>query len=146
MSSQRPQGEPVLPARLPEQTRPTFEEPSATPPRVEHQGASLIVVTLIQAVLVFALMHLLSRVLHGRPGFAVVFDMLGTGGFIPFATSVTAAMQRQRGLVLVILLVTLLAAWPWTLVELEHLVVPIGVGILVGTGLRRILREGGMTA
>jgi hypothetical protein len=97
---------------------------------------------LIRMLLAFALMNILAKLLHSRQGFAVAFDLVGTAAFLPFSAALAAALGRQRGLLLFILGATLLTSWPSTIVDLEHLVVPVAVGILAGTGLTRVLQEG----
>jgi hypothetical protein len=119
------------------------EEPSRLAPRLAQEPVPATLVTVIHAAVCVALMHLFRHLLQGRPGFRAVFDVLAPGGFVPFAATLSAAVHLQRALVLVILGLTLLGGWPWDLQGLERLVIPIGVGILAGTGLARVLREGG---
>lgn len=122
---------------------PPTDELGEAPPRIERQATSALTITLLRALIAFAIMNILARLLHGRQGFVVVFDLVGAAAFLPFSAALAAAIARQRGLMLFILAITLLAAWPANVVDLEHLVAPIAVGILAGTGIARVLHEGG---
>jgi hypothetical protein len=122
---------------------PQADAPSSAPPRIERQTTSALTITILRALITFALMNILARLLHGRQGFMVAFDLVGTAAFLPFSAALAAAIGRQRGLMLFILVITLLASWPSTVFDLEHLVAPIAVGILAGTGIARVLQEGG---
>lgn len=118
-------------------------EPSRLAPPVAREPVPAIVVTLIHAAIGVAVMHILRHLVGDRPGFHAVFEVLQPGGFVPFAATLAAAIHLQRALVLVILTVTLLAAWPWNLQGLERFMIPLGSGILAGTAFGRLLREGG---
>ncbi|MFI5298805.1 MAG: hypothetical protein ACHREM_11975 [Polyangiales bacterium] len=124
---------------------PQMDEPSGAPPRIERQPTGALTLAIIRALIAYALMNILARLLHGRQGFAVVFDMVGTAAFLPFSAALAAAIGRQHGLVLCILAITMLTSWPANVLELEHLVAPIAVGILTGTGIARVMKEGGAT-
>ena len=118
-------------------------EPSRLAPPVPREPVPAIVVTLIHAAIGVAVMHILRHLLRDRPAFHAIFEVLQPGGFVPFAATLSAAIHLQRALVLLILAATLLAAWPWDLQGLERFMIPIGSGILAGTALGRLLREGG---
>ena len=118
------------------------DELGGAPPRIDRQATGALTITIIRTLIAFAIMNILARLLHGRQGFVVAFDLVGTAAFLPFSAALAAAISRQRGLILCILAVSLLASFPATVVDLEHLVVPIAVGILAGTGFSRVLQEG----
>ena len=99
--------------------------------------------TLIHALLVLALSNVANLVVQHaqRPGLQELFTLLKTGAFLPFAVATAAAMNHQRSLILPLLTFTLLIAWPFTIQDLPALLTPIALGVIIGSGLRHLLRN-----
>ena len=74
-------------------------------------------------------------------GFAIVLHHLSFGSFLPFALATAAAMNNQKGLLIATAGVTVLAIIPCSIQLLAHAVLPIGIGVLLGTGVQRAIRE-----
>ncbi len=99
---------------------------------------------LAHALILAAVANILAGLLrHVGPGFSFLVDQLGWGWFVPFAIATACALHNQKALSLVLLGVVLLIAVPLTLAILPVVLVPVGAGILAGTGLRRLFAEGG---
>jgi hypothetical protein len=75
------------------------------------------------------------------PGLALFLGLVRPGAFTIVASSIAAAAHERKDLILGILLVTVLAAYPFGIDELARLLIPLGVGILLGGLLRSALLQ-----
>jgi hypothetical protein len=131
------------PNPAPRETREVLpDRPTSRPSRVPHRPPPLFLVVLAHALIAFALANVLSLALNGLPGFRLFFYLVNCGAFFPFGASIAAGMHEQRGLAILIAIVTIMAGWPFSMNTLPHLLIPIAVGLLIGMGLSRVLHEG----
>lgn len=96
--------------------------------------------TLAYALIILAVLLVVSETVH-RPGFAMLLRYLAFGSYVPFALATAAAINGQRGIVVAVVLISILAIIPCSIDTLAHAVVPIGAGILAGEALRIALHE-----
>lgn len=83
-----------------------------------------------------------TLVAHAQlPGFTFALGLLRYGAFVPFSVAAAAGLHRQRALVVALVVITLLAAWPFSIADLSHVLTPIAIGLLIGTGLRNLIAE-----
>ena len=101
--------------------------------------------TLASALILLAVVWLLSAVLR-RPAFVVLFEYLLFGGGVPFATSMAASMHGQQTIAILVVLLTILAIIPCPMTDVARALIPIGIGIVAGTGLHALLRDAKDTA
>ena len=92
------------------------------------------------ALLLAGLLNAIT-LLPQRPGFMLLLEVVRPGAFTIVAGSIAAAAHQRKDLILGILLVTLLAAYPLGTEELARLLIPLGVGILLGGLLRSALLQ-----
>lgn len=95
---------------------------------------------LASAVIVLAIVWLLTAVLR-RPAFQVLFGYLLVGGGVPFATSMAASLHAQHGIAILVGVLTILTIIPCPMADVARALVPIGIGMLAGTGLHRVMHE-----
>lgn len=95
---------------------------------------------LTHALIIAALLHATTRVATA-PGVALLLGVLSPGAYLPFALSTSAAMHGHRSAALLILAGTLVLAYPATTNDLATHLVPVGAGLLAGTGLRNAIKE-----
>jgi hypothetical protein len=97
--------------------------------------------TFIHALITWAAVNILSGVLARVPdtGLRDALALVSAGVFIPFSLSVSAGLHNQRMLIVVVLVLTLLIAWPFHTDNAARLIIPIPAGLLVGTALRYLL-------
>lgn len=96
--------------------------------------------TLAYAAIILTLMLLLSALVRGG-SFHLVFSYLGFGSFVPFSLATAAVMQDQKGLLVGVVVLTLVAVIPSSADGVARAVVPIGAGIALGVGLQRAVTE-----
>lgn len=75
------------------------------------------------------------------PGTALVRDLVQPGAYLIVAGAAAAAAHDRKDLVLLVLGVTLLAAYPFDLQDVARLLIPMGIGITVGSILRSTIKH-----
>ena len=95
---------------------------------------------LTHALIIASILHATTRVATA-PGVALLLGVLSPGAYLPFALSTSAAMHGIRSAALIILAGTLVLAYPATTNDLATHLVPVGAGLLAGTGLRNAIKE-----
>lgn len=93
---------------------------------------------LTHALIIAALLHATTHI-ASAPGVALLLGVLSPGAYLPFALSTSAAMHGIRSAALIILAGTLVLAYPTN--DLATHLVPVGAGLLAGTGLRNAIKE-----
>lgn len=97
----------------------------------------------LHAVIVFALLNVVAAGADraGSPGPKLLLDQVRTGSFALVSLATAGSLHKQRVLLAILVVGTLTIAWPWSLNDLPQYLVPIAAGILLGTGLQRVIRE-----
>ena len=99
---------------------------------------------LTHAVIIIACAYLLrffAQAVHAT-ALINVLNFLSAGWYITLALVTSAAMHNQKSLVLAICILVPLGSAPFASIDdFAHTIVPIGVGILLGTALRPAIRE-----
>lgn len=99
---------------------------------------------LLHAVIMIAGLHLLRLIAQGvhAPLLFELLNYLAAGWFVTIALVASATMHNQRSLVIAITVLAPLGAAPFHDIDaFARTIVPIGVGILLGTLLRPAVRE-----
>lgn len=90
---------------------------------------------------------LVAGVLNGvgrlpqSPGTALLRDLIEPGAYLIFAGAVSAATFDRKDLVLLVFVITLIGAYPFDVSALARLLIPLGIGILIGMLLRPLLQQ-----
>jgi len=99
---------------------------------------------IVRTVAIAAGLHLLrffAEEVHA-PALLTLLNFVSSGWFLVLALTASCAMEDQRALVLAICFLIPLGAAPFqNLDAFARSIVPIGLGILLGTGLRSAARE-----
>jgi accessory gene regulator protein AgrB len=99
---------------------------------------------LLHAVIILAGLHLLRFIAQGVHASLLLslLTYLSAGWFVVLSLITSAAMHNQKSLVIAVIILVPLGAWPYTNIDaFARTIVPIGVGILLGTALRPAVRE-----
>lgn len=96
--------------------------------------------TLTFALIAFGIAHLLSAFIHTGGG-RLALDAIQFASFVPFSISLGCAVTANKPLLIVLLVVLLLGLYPCDVQHLATGIAPVGIGILVGTGIRASLRQ-----
>jgi hypothetical protein len=83
----------------------------------------------------------ITAFLPQRPGIAFLLAIVQPGAYLIVASATASAAHERKDLLLIVLLLTALAAYPYDAQELARLLIPLGVGILAGTLLRTTLKQ-----
>lgn len=96
--------------------------------------------TLTFALIAFGIAQVASAfVLAG--GLRLALDAIGFAAFIPFALTLGCGVTNNKAVLIATVVLLLLAIYPCDLQHLAHAVAPVGIGLLVGTGLRLTLKQ-----
>ncbi|HEX8171004.1 MAG TPA: hypothetical protein VF824_10735 [Thermoanaerobaculia bacterium] len=99
---------------------------------------------LTHAVIIIACAYLLRFFAQAARASALVsvLNFLSAGWYIILALVTSAAMHNQKSVVIAICTLVSLGSAPFaSMDDFAHTIVPIGVGILLGTALRPAIRE-----
>jgi hypothetical protein len=75
------------------------------------------------------------------PGVALVLEWVQPGAYTIIASTIAAAAHDRKEMVMLILLGTLLAAYPFDVQDVARLLIPMGIGILLGSLLRTTIQQ-----
>src|SRR5437870_3076709 len=96
--------------------------------------------TVTFALIAFGLAHLASAFVH-TGGLRLALDAIGFAAFVPASLSIAAGVTNNKALLIATTIVLLLAVYPCDLAHLAHAVSPVGIGLLIGVGLRFTLKQ-----
>jgi hypothetical protein len=94
----------------------------------------------VWAIIGTALLNMLALLPH-PPGVTLVLGWLQPGAYIIVASATAAAARERHDLIILILLIAMLAAYPFDLQEVARLLMPLGLGILLGSILRTTIQQ-----
>ena len=100
----------------------------------------------VHALVVLVLLHVLFGLarLFSWPAIVGILDFASAGWFVWVALATSAAMNNSRAALIAILLAAILTRWPYpTMDAFARTVAPIGLGTLIGVGVRAAVREFG---
>jgi hypothetical protein len=96
---------------------------------------------IIWALLGAGLLNGLARIPHHAPGLLLLMEWAAPGAYTIIASSIAAAAHDRKDLIVLILLLTMLAAYPFDAQDVARLLIPLGSGILLGSILRTTLQQ-----
>lgn len=102
----------------------------------------LLLRTIFHALLILTGIVIIDTLTKKVPGIQLLLGLVRTGHYFLFSFSAAAALNRQRLLVPVVLLLGLLFAYPLAMQELVNILVTIVIGMVIGTALQGLIREG----
>lgn len=102
----------------------------------------LLVRTIFHALLLLTAVVIVDTLTKHVAGVQLVLGLIRTGHFFLFSFSAAAALNRQRLLVPLVLVLAILIAYPITTDVLVSILVTTIIGIVVGTALQGLLTEG----
>jgi hypothetical protein len=96
--------------------------------------------TLIYALIALSAVHLIDRTTHLR---AVEFllHLAGWGGYLPLAIAIACGITNDRAALIATVIITVLVAIPGSITGVADALVPIGVGIVIGSLLHHAIKE-----
>lgn len=77
----------------------------------------------------------------GWQGVILLLQLVDTAYFLMFSLCAGAAMNRQRALIITIIIVALLLSWPLTPIGVVRILIPSAAGILLGAAMQRVLHD-----
>jgi hypothetical protein len=101
-----------------------------------------LVRTFFHALLILTGMVILDTITKKVQGLQLVLGLVRTGHFFLFSFSAAAALNRQRLLIPVVLLLAVLILYPLSMDALVIILVTTTLGVLLGTALQGLIREG----
>lgn len=102
----------------------------------------LLVRTVFHALLILTGIVIIDTLTKKVPGIQLLLGLVRTGHYFLFSFSAAAALNRQRLLVPLVLLLGMLFAYPLSMEELVNILVTTIIGMVVGTALQGLIREG----
>ena len=96
--------------------------------------------TLVHALVILlcaSVLSVLSDAAHIE-GLKLVLALFDASHYLLFSFAAAAALNRQRALVLVLLVVAVIFTWPPDTERIVHVLLPIGAGVLVGTAAQQL--------
>jgi hypothetical protein len=102
----------------------------------------LLVRTLFHALLLLTAIVIIDTLTRTVPGVQLVLDLVRTSHYLLFSFSAAAALNRQRLLVPLVLLLAMLFAYPLPMDALVHMLVTTVIGMVLGTLLQGLIQEG----
>lgn len=113
-------------------------DPQPAPPPAPFGVWYRFLRTLLQALAILVAMEVAAPLIGDRPLPKQLLDIARPLGYLPWSISVAAGLNADRLAIIFLTLLLLTFAWP------DHLMpytVPVIAGLLVGTGIRRIILE-----
>jgi uncharacterized membrane protein len=98
----------------------------------------------VHALVVLVLLHMLFGLarLFAWPAIVGILEFASAGWFVWLALATSAAMNNSRASLIAVLLAAVLTRWPYpTMDTFARTVAPIGLGTLIGLGVRAAARE-----
>jgi hypothetical protein len=104
--------------------------------------------SLVHFIIIFSVWNVTGAALHGAnvPGILFVLSQVDAGSYLLISAAMALSINRQRILLLLLAILTLLSSLPLMPDALPRLLVPIAAGIILGTGLQRLINESGLRA
>jgi hypothetical protein len=99
--------------------------------------------TLVHALVILLCVSLLGVLAEGAhlAGLKLVLDLFDATHYLLFSCTAAAALNRQRAFVLVLLVVAVILTWPPDPSRIVRVLLPVGAGVLVGTGLQQLFND-----
>jgi hypothetical protein len=99
--------------------------------------------TLVHALVILlcaSVLGVLAEAAH-LEGLKLVLALFSASHYLLFSVAAAAALNRQRALVLVLLVVAVILTWPPDTERIVHVLLPMGAGVLVGTGAQQLFTD-----
>ena len=96
---------------------------------------------IVWTILSAGLLNGIARLPNHPPGLVLLMEWASPGAYTIISGSSAAAAHDRKDLIILILLLTMLAACPFDLQDVARLLIPLGSGILLGSILRNTLKE-----
>jgi hypothetical protein len=99
--------------------------------------------TFTYALITFSVLNLAGVLaVHGRvTGLQLALQAINTGLFSVASIATASAITGNKPVVIAMTIVLLLAIYPCDLQQFAHALTPIGVGLVVGTGVRAAIKK-----
>lgn len=101
-----------------------------------------LVRTFFHALLILTGMVILDTITKKVQGLQLVLGLVRTGHFFLFSFSAAAALNQQRLLIPVVLLLAVLILYPLSMDALVIILVTTTLGVLLGAALQGLIHEG----
>ena len=99
--------------------------------------------TLVHALVILlcaSVLGVLAEAAHVE-GLKLVLALFDASHYLLFSFAAAAALNRQRALVLVLLVAAVIFTWPPDTERIVHVLLPIGAGVLVGTAAQQLFHD-----
>ena len=99
--------------------------------------------TLVHALVILLCVNVLAVVAAAAhaEGITLVLSLLDAAYYLLFASASAAALNRQRALVLVLVVLAVILTWPLAPQRIVHVLLPIAAGVLLGSGLQQLFND-----
>jgi zinc transporter ZupT len=99
--------------------------------------------TLVHALVILLSVNVLAVVAAAAhaDGITLVLSLLGAAHYLLFAGTAAAALNRQRALVLVLVVLAVMLTWPLAPERIVHVLLPVAAGVLLGSGLQQLFND-----